>query len=159
MSLRLSYAIHRQQFSVLLYLWEILWLSFKKPYKDKTAQSISYGFQGNALYVSIIDLSKLMEKSLVLSMLGWWQSYQCFRGPNYFEVDVDVTSSRAANSITGMVQGATSNMIIDLGIVLEVRTFSIEDSVMGQQSGPEKKAYCIYGIVFFWSRIYSSTCI
>ena len=39
---------------------------------------------------------------------------QCCRGSNYLEVDVDVGSSRAANSVVGMVQGATSNMIIDL---------------------------------------------
>ena len=41
------------------------------------------------------------------------------RGSNYFEVDVDVASSRAANSVVGMVQGATNNMIIDMAIVLE----------------------------------------
>ena len=41
------------------------------------------------------------------------------RGSNYFEVDVDVGSSRAANSVVGMVQGATNHMIIDMAVVLE----------------------------------------
>ena len=41
------------------------------------------------------------------------------RGANYFEVDVDVGSSRAANTVVGMVQGATTSMIIDMAVVLE----------------------------------------
>ncbi len=41
------------------------------------------------------------------------------RGSNYFEVDVDVASSRAANSVVGMVQVATNNMVIDMAVVLE----------------------------------------
>lgn len=45
--------------------------------------------------------------------------YVTDRGPNYFEVDVDVGSSRAANSVVGMVQGATNHMIIDMAVVLE----------------------------------------
>ena len=34
-------------------------------------------------------------------------------------MDVDVGSSRAANSVVGMVQGATNHMIIDMAVVLE----------------------------------------
>lgn len=44
------------------------------------------------------------------------------RGTNYFEVDVDISSSRAANSVVGMVQGATNSLVIDMGIVLEGHT-------------------------------------
>lgn len=35
------------------------------------------------------------------------------------EVDVDIGSSRAANSVVGMVQGAAAGLVIELGVVLE----------------------------------------
>ena len=42
------------------------------------------------------------------------------RGPgNVFEVDVDVGSSRAANTVVGLVAPATKSLIITLGVALE----------------------------------------
>ena len=43
-----------------------------------------------------------------------------YRGPgNVFEVDVDVGSSRAANTVVGLVAPATKSLIITLGVALE----------------------------------------
>ncbi len=44
------------------------------------------------------------------------------RGPGYFEVDVDVGSSRAAATAVGLVSGATTSLVIDMAILLEGRT-------------------------------------
>ena len=44
----------------------------------------------------------------------------CGRGPgNVFEVDVDVGSSRAANTVVGMVAPATKSLVISMGVALE----------------------------------------
>lgn len=40
-------------------------------------------------------------------------------GPGYFEVDIDVSSSRTAAAVVGMVSGATRSLTVDLGILLE----------------------------------------
>ena len=45
-----------------------------------------------------------------------------FRGPGYFEVDVDVGSSRAAATAVGLVSGATTSLVIDMAILLEGRS-------------------------------------
>ena len=44
------------------------------------------------------------------------------RGPGYFEVDVDVSSSSVAANIVGLVQGATKKLWVDMAIVLEAHT-------------------------------------
>lgn len=44
------------------------------------------------------------------------------RGPGYFEVDVDVGSSRAAATAVGLVSGATTSLVIDMAILLEGRS-------------------------------------
>lgn len=43
----------------------------------------------------------------------------CDRGPNYFEVDIDVGSSKSAASVVGLVQGALKGLVIDMGITME----------------------------------------
>eukprot|EP00891_Asterochloris_glomerata_P006240 jgi/Astpho2/6240/fgenesh1_pg.00088_%23_51_t len=52
-------------------------------------------------------------------MLGKKLTTKYFRGPGYFEVDVDVGSSRAAASAVGLVRGATTSLCIDMAILLE----------------------------------------
>lgn len=42
-----------------------------------------------------------------------------YRGPNYFEIDVDITTSSAAATATRMVHGATKSLLIDMGVLLE----------------------------------------
>lgn len=44
------------------------------------------------------------------------------RGPNYFEVDIDVGSSKSAASVVGLVQGALKGLVIDMAITLEGHT-------------------------------------
>jgi hypothetical protein len=41
------------------------------------------------------------------------------RGRNYFEVDVDVSSSSVAAAVVGLVMGATKAVVVDMAIVLE----------------------------------------
>lgn len=41
------------------------------------------------------------------------------------EVDVDVASSSAANTVVKLVQGATRHLVVDMAILLEVRFCSI----------------------------------
>lgn len=42
------------------------------------------------------------------------------RGPNYFEVDIDVSSSSVAKHVVGLVCGATKSITVDLGILIQV---------------------------------------
>lgn len=44
------------------------------------------------------------------------------RGPRYFEVDIDVGSSKSAASVVGLVQGALKGLVIDMAITLEGHT-------------------------------------
>ena len=43
----------------------------------------------------------------------------CDRGANYFEVDIDVGSSKSAASVVGLVQGALKGLVIDMAITME----------------------------------------
>lgn len=43
------------------------------------------------------------------------------RTDRYMEVDVDVASSSAANTVVKLVQGATRHLVVDMAILLEVR--------------------------------------
>ncbi|KAK9836134.1 hypothetical protein WJX81_004188 [Elliptochloris bilobata] len=53
-------------------------------------------------------------------LLGKKLKTEYHRGPgNVFEVDVDVGSSRAANTVVGMVAPATKSLVISMGVALE----------------------------------------
>lgn len=54
-----------------------------------------------------------MQHALVDACCG------CGRGPNYFEVDIDVGSSKSAASVVGLVQGALKGLVIDMAITME----------------------------------------
>jgi Protein ENHANCED DISEASE RESISTANCE 2, C-terminal len=43
------------------------------------------------------------------------------RGPNYMEVDIDVASSSVARHVVGLVSGASKSVVVDMGILLQVR--------------------------------------
>jgi len=45
------------------------------------------------------------------------QSYHS--GPGYFEVDIDIASSRTACAVIGIVQGATRSLTVDLGVLIQ----------------------------------------
>ncbi|KAK9808352.1 hypothetical protein WJX73_005387 [Symbiochloris irregularis] len=42
-----------------------------------------------------------------------------YRGPRYFEVDVDVASSSMARSIVGRVSGTTTSLVVDMAFLLQ----------------------------------------
>lgn len=52
-------------------------------------------------------------------LLGKKLTTKYFRGPNYFEVDIDVGSSKSAASVVGLVQGALKGLVIDMAITME----------------------------------------
>lgn len=43
----------------------------------------------------------------------------CFSGPQYFELDVDISSSAVANRVVGLVIGYTKKLVIDMGFLVE----------------------------------------
>ncbi|EQC37848.1 hypothetical protein SDRG_04871 [Saprolegnia diclina VS20] len=44
------------------------------------------------------------------------------RGDNYFEVDLDISSSSVANTVVGMVTGVTKILVVDMAFLLEAQT-------------------------------------
>ena len=52
-------------------------------------------------------------------LLGHKLAQRYARGPNYFEVDVDVSSSSVATTVVGLVMGATKSVVVDMAIVME----------------------------------------
>ncbi|EFN53068.1 hypothetical protein CHLNCDRAFT_137358 [Chlorella variabilis] len=52
-------------------------------------------------------------------ILGQKLTTKYSRGPNYFEVDVDISSSSVAASVTNLVAGATKSLTIDMGVLIE----------------------------------------
>lgn len=62
------------------------------------------------------------------------QLFAICRGPRYFEVDLDVSSSSVAANIVGLVQGMTKSLCVDMAIVLEGHS-------------PEELPECLLGTV------------
>ncbi|KAI7837930.1 hypothetical protein COHA_008236 [Chlorella ohadii] len=52
-------------------------------------------------------------------LLGQKLTTRYFRGSNYFEVDVDITSNTVANSVTSLVVGAITSLVVDLAPLVE----------------------------------------
>ncbi|KAF0682384.1 Aste57867_25472 [Aphanomyces stellatus] len=55
----------------------------------------------------------------VPTLLGNKLSCPYHRGPNYFEVDIDISSNGVANTVVGMVKGVTKVLVVDLAFLLE----------------------------------------
>jgi len=53
------------------------------------------------------------------AILGTKMTVKYFRGDNYFEVDVDLTSSKIARGILGTVKTYVKSVVIDLALILE----------------------------------------
>ena len=54
------------------------------------------------------------------------------RGPRWFEVDIDIESSRVAGAIMGLVKGYTKSLVIDIAFVLESKTAAeLPERVLG----------------------------
>ena len=52
-------------------------------------------------------------------LLGHKLKQRYARGPNYFEVDIDVSSSSVASTVVGLVMGATKAVVVDMAIVMQ----------------------------------------
>ena len=54
------------------------------------------------------------------------------QGPGYFEVDIDVASSRAAYAVVQLVSGATRSLKVDMAILFEgKRTEELPEQLLG----------------------------
>jgi Protein ENHANCED DISEASE RESISTANCE 2, C-terminal len=67
------------------------------------------------------------------TLLGKKLTTRYHRGPNYFEVDVDVGSSATAASVVGLVQGALRSLVIDMAVLLEVGARAHRGSAQSQE--------------------------
>ncbi len=77
-----------------------------------------------------------------------------------FEVDVDVGSSRAANTVVGLVAPATKSLVITLGIALEGHSEEVccalsIDSEHGRRGARETGAANRRGVLGFTSFVQS----
>jgi hypothetical protein len=53
------------------------------------------------------------------ALLGQKLQQRYFRGKNYVETDVDVSSSAIASQIVGVLRGYAKNFVCDVGVVLQ----------------------------------------
>jgi len=54
------------------------------------------------------------------------------RGPNYFELDIDITTSLTANTIWSVVSGVTASLVIDLAWVIQGNTIEeLPEQILG----------------------------
>ena len=65
---------------------------------------------------------RTVTPSNVPALIGNKLTTTYIRGENYFELDVDITSSIAANTIWSVVSGVTTSLVIDLAFVIQGNT-------------------------------------
>ena len=53
------------------------------------------------------------------TLLGNKLQQQYWKGPNYFEIDVDISSSVIAKNTVGLCIGASTSIVVDMGICLQ----------------------------------------
>lgn len=53
------------------------------------------------------------------ALTGKKVSQHYYRGPGYFEIDVDLSSSAIATGILAMVRGVSKGMVVDLGVSIQ----------------------------------------
>jgi len=64
-------------------------------------------------------LFKKATPSNVPALIGNKLTTTYHRGPNYFEIDVDITSSATANAIWGLISRTLSSLVIDLAFLIQ----------------------------------------
>ncbi|KAK9822326.1 hypothetical protein WJX74_007890 [Apatococcus lobatus] len=79
---------------------------------------------GFKLIPSVVQASWIIKQAVGQKpvLLGQKLTTKYFRGPGYFEVDVDVGSSRSAAAAVSLVSGATKSMVIDMAVLFEGQT-------------------------------------
>jgi hypothetical protein len=53
------------------------------------------------------------------ALTGLKIAHRYYRGPNYLEVNVDLSASSVASAIIGMVRGCSKNLVVDLGWTIQ----------------------------------------
>lgn len=76
------------------------------------------------LIPTVVDGSFIIRQAVGSkpTLLGNKLKCPYFKGDNYFEVDVDISSNSVANTVVGMVQGVTKSLVVDLAFLLEAQT-------------------------------------
>lgn len=64
-------------------------------------------------------LVKKVTPSNVPALIGNKLTTHYFKGPNYLEIDVDITSSTAANSIWTVIHKTLASLVIDLAFLIQ----------------------------------------
>jgi len=65
---------------------------------------------------------RTVTPSNVPALIGNKLTTSYIHGPNYFELDIDITSSLTANTIWSVVSGVTASLVIDLAWVIQGNT-------------------------------------
>jgi len=65
---------------------------------------------------------RTVTPSNVPALIGNKLTTTYIHGPNYFELDIDITSSLTANTIWSVVSGVTASLVIDLAWVIQGNT-------------------------------------
>uniref|UniRef100_A0A7S1SJP9 START domain-containing protein n=1 Tax=Tetraselmis chuii TaxID=63592 RepID=A0A7S1SJP9_9CHLO len=69
----------------------------------------------------VVDGSWVIKQSVGATpvLLGNKLRQAYHRGPNYFEVDIDIASSAVARNVVGLVEKSTRTVVVDLAILME----------------------------------------
>ncbi|KAG7382657.1 hypothetical protein PHYBOEH_010402 [Phytophthora boehmeriae] len=76
------------------------------------------------LIPTVVEGSFIIKQSVGSkpTLLGNKLKCPYYRGDNYFEVDIDISSNSVANTVTGMVQGVTKSLVVDMAFLLEAQS-------------------------------------
>jgi len=77
-------------------------------------------------------LVKKVTPSNVPALIGNKLTTTYFKGPNYIEIDVDITSSYTANSIWSVIHKTLASLVIDLAFVIQANEIpELPETVFG----------------------------
>lgn len=76
------------------------------------------------LIPTVVEGSFIIRQSVGSKPALLGNKLQCpyYRGDNYFEVDIDISSNSVANTVVGMVQGVTKSLVIDMAFLIEAQS-------------------------------------
>lgn len=76
------------------------------------------------LIPTVVEGSFIIRQSVGSKPALLGNKLQCpyYRGDNYFEVDIDISSNSVANTVVGMVQGVTKSLVVDMAFLIEAQS-------------------------------------
>ena len=88
------------------------------PYSDDEFRNSRF-----KLIPTVVEGSFIIKQSVGSkpTLLGNKLKCPYYKGDNYFEVDIDISSNSVANTVVGMVQGVTKSLVVDLAFMLEAQ--------------------------------------